>query len=174
VTTKKLWLLILLAAAVPQLLCWTLLFPRHTRRISELRDTLAGLDRRVEQARAAERKLPQFREAMQRLNLEQAKLDQFVPPANSWDEVRGWFEWRAKASRIRIERFDVRDTEDRETHRQYPAEVEAVGSGEQLAEFLSGLANVVRVTDVSAVTLERDRAEQWRMTFLMRVYSAPP
>src|SRR5687767_11309433 len=55
--------------------------------ISAAETEIAELDKKIEQGRAAERKLPQFREEVRRLELELEKLRRILPSARNTEEI---------------------------------------------------------------------------------------
>src|SRR6059058_2220505 len=56
-------------------------------KIREAESQIAELDKKIEQGRAAERKLPQFREEVKRLELELEKLRRILPSTRNTEEI---------------------------------------------------------------------------------------
>ena len=55
--------------------------------IAKAESEIAELDKKIEQGRAAERKLPQFREEVRRLELELEKLRRILPSTRNTEEI---------------------------------------------------------------------------------------
>src|SRR5512141_1646298 len=55
--------------------------------IAAAESQIAELDKKIEQGRAAERKLPQFREEVRRLELELEKLRRILPSTRNTEEI---------------------------------------------------------------------------------------
>src|SRR5215217_6157954 len=55
--------------------------------IKSAESQIAELDKKIEQGRAAERKLPQFREEVKRLELELEKLRRILPSTRNTEEI---------------------------------------------------------------------------------------
>src|SRR5215212_8211763 len=57
------------------------------REIADTDTAIAELDQKIQQGRAAERKLPQFREEVKRLELELEKLRRILPSTRNTEEI---------------------------------------------------------------------------------------
>ena len=57
------------------------------QQIAAAESQIAELDKKIEQGRAAERKLPQFREEVRRLELELEKLRRILPSTRNTEEI---------------------------------------------------------------------------------------
>src|ERR1700753_1776895 len=57
------------------------------QKIADEQGKIAELDKKIEQGRAAERKLPQFREEVHRLELELEKLRRILPSTRNTQEI---------------------------------------------------------------------------------------
>src|SRR4030081_2522618 len=71
-----------------------ILYGSHSYVVQPIKDEIASaeaqiaeLDKKIEQGRAAERKLPQFREEVRRLELELEKLRRILPSSRNTDEI---------------------------------------------------------------------------------------
>ena len=160
------FLAVLAALALP-LVAYYPVYQDREATIRTLDKQIYELDIHIEQAKAAQRKLSQFHEEVQRLNEEVAKLRRILPPDPAVNEIRDIVEGVAEKSGIRIDRFQPRQA-IRTEYVEVPIETEAEGSIEALASFFDALHNTARIINVSNVTLERGRAK-----FLMAAFALP-
>src|SRR6185503_439178 len=82
------------ALAVGLVLAIVVLYLMHAYVVKPIKDEIAAadaqiaeLDKKIEQGRAAERKLPQFREEVRRLELELEKLRRILPSSRNTEEI---------------------------------------------------------------------------------------
>lgn len=166
---KRRWVLIVLPVVIPQILYWPIVYPRHARRMTSLENEISERDKRIEMTRAAERKLPEFRQEVRRLQQEHEKLDLILPPTLSGDDLWSAVESTAELTGVRIQRVDLRSLEDRGTHSMLPAEVEVTGSADQLLDFFRAVASYRLIIFVSDVTVERVGPMEWRAMLLLKI-----
>ena len=147
-------------------------FPTIGERRSEERNAademLHDLDIRIESAKAAQRKLPEFREEVQRLLEENEKLRRILPRSLAIDEVRALTAAAAQDNRLRLAAFKPRTPVAGMPDRQ-EIEIEVAGTAADTAAFLRRMENVARIFDVSSVTMRKDEAG-WRTAFVMTAY----
>src|SRR5437764_7410881 len=77
---------VVLAAAVVWLANWQLIGPTDEQ-IKAADAQIKELDTKIEQGRSAQRKLPQFREEVRRLELELEKLRRILPSTRNTEEI---------------------------------------------------------------------------------------
>src|SRR5437016_2515319 len=77
---------VLLAAAIIWLADWQLIDPVQ-QEIRAAEGQIKDLDTKIEQGRSAQRKLPQFREEVHRLELELEKLRRILPSTRNTEEI---------------------------------------------------------------------------------------
>src|SRR6187455_2805485 len=82
------------ALAIGVVLAIVILYVAHSQVVQPIKDEIAAadaqiaeLDKKIEQGRAAERKLPQFREEVRRLELELEKLRRILPSTRNTEEI---------------------------------------------------------------------------------------
>jgi len=160
------FLAVLLAVALP-LVAYYPVYQDREATIRTLDEQIRELDMHIEQAKAAQGKLSQFHEEVQRLNVEVVKLRRILPPDPALNEIRDIADRVAEKSGVRIDRFQPRQA-IRTEYVEVPIETEAEGSIEALASFFGALRNTMRIINVSNVTLERGRAK-----FLMTAFALP-
>jgi len=154
-------LAILLALVLPPAIYFPTLGAQRNAQIRRAEADIRELDVRVEQARAAQRKLDQFHEEVARLDTELAKLRAILPPAMNVEELRSMTATRAAAHGVQLNAFAFDGQSIRAS---------ATGSASGLSEFFRDLSNAPRIIDVDFVTLRRD-AGGWRTDFVMTSYA---
>jgi Tfp pilus assembly protein PilO len=155
------FLAVLLALALPPVIYFPALGDRREAEIGKESDTIRQLDVKIEQARAARRKLDQFHAELARLDAENAKLRAILPPAMNIEEVRSMTEAQAAAHGVTLSAFEFNGKTVRAS---------ATGSASGLTEFFRDVSNAPRIIDVDYVTLHPDAAG-WRTDFVMTSYA---
>jgi type IV pilus assembly protein PilO len=117
---------------------------------------IAELDKKIEQGRAAERKLPQFREEVKRLQLELDKLRRILPSSRNTEELikkikslvdQGDF----NLHRIAFPRLGAASGAD--PYAEWPISVAIDGSYHNLAQLFNKLSNYSRIVNVEVVNI---------------------
>ena len=117
---------------------------------------IAELDRKIEQGRAAERKLPQFREEVRRLELELEKLRRILPSSRNTEEIikkvkslvdQGDFALR----RLTFPKLQAVQGED--PYAEWPISVTVDGRYHDLAILFNRLSNFSRIMNVEQIQI---------------------
>lgn len=117
---------------------------------------IAELDRKIEQGRAAERKLPQFREEVRRLELELEKLRRILPSSRNTEEIikkikslvdQGDFSLRA----LTFPKLQTVKGED--PYAEWPITVRVDGRYHDLAILFNRLSNFSRIMNVEQIQI---------------------
>jgi Tfp pilus assembly protein PilO len=165
------FLAVLVALALP-LVAYYPVYQDREATIRTLDKQIYELDIHIEQAKAAQRKLSQFHEEVQRLNEEVAKLRRILPPDPALNEIRDVVDQVAQASGVRIDRFQPRQALRKE-YIEAPIDTSAEGTIDALASFFDALRNKARIINVSDVTLEKASTPRWRAKFVMAAFALP-
>jgi len=113
------------------------------------------LDQKISQGRAAERKLPQFREEVKRLELELEKLRRILPSQRNTEEIikklkslvdQGEFVWRNLA-------FPALSATTEDPYVEWPISVSVEGRYHDLAILFSRLSNFSRIINVEQIKI---------------------
>jgi type IV pilus assembly protein PilO len=117
--------------------------------------TIEELDQKISQGRAAERKLPQFREEVKRLELELEKLRRILPSQRNTEEIikklkslvdQGEFVWRNLA-------FPALSATSEDPYVEWPISVSVEGRYHDLAILFSRLSNFSRIINVESIKI---------------------
>jgi type IV pilus assembly protein PilO len=126
---------------------------------------IAELDRKIEQGRAAERKLPQFREEVRRLELELEKLRRILPSSRNTEEIikkikslvdQGDFSLR----RLTFPKLQTVKGED--PYAEWPITVTVDGRYHDLAILFNRLSNFSRIMNVEQIQITALSAQATR------------
>jgi Tfp pilus assembly protein PilO len=116
---------------------------------------IEALDQKISQGRAAERKLPQFREEVKRLELELDKLRRILPSTRNTEEIikklkslvdQGEFVWRNLA-------FPALAASSEDPYVEWPISVAVEGRYHDLAILFSRLSNFSRIINVENIKI---------------------
>jgi len=155
------FLAILLALALPPAIYFPTLGKQREAEIAKASEEIHEFDVRIEQGRAAQRKLDQFHEELARLDVELVKLRTILPPAMNVEELRSMTETSAAAHGVQVTAFVFNGKS---------ITASATGSASGLTEFFRDLSNAPRIIDVDYVTLRKNESG-WRSDFVMTSYA---
>jgi len=120
-------------------------------------DTEIGeLDKKIEQGRAAERKLPQFREEVKRLELELEKLRRILPSTRNTEEIIKKIKSLVDQGDFTLLRMafpNIRNTKGEDPYAEWPINVEVNGRYHDLAILFNRLGNFSRIMNVEDINV---------------------
>ncbi|HKO57576.1 MAG TPA: type 4a pilus biogenesis protein PilO [Thermoanaerobaculia bacterium] len=117
---------------------------------------IAELDRKIEQGRAAERKLPQFREEVNRLKLELDKLRRILPSSRNTEEIIKKLKALVDTGDFALKRltFPVLTTpKGGDPYAEWPISVAVEGRYHNLAILFNRLSNFSRIINVEQINI---------------------
>ncbi len=130
--------------------------PRNEK-IRGAESQIADLDKKIEQGRTAERKLPQFRAEVQRLQIELEKLRRILPSTRNTEEIiqkikalvdQGDFALK----KLTFPKLGVPKSGD--PYAEWPIQVSVEGRFHNLAILFNRLGNFSRIMNVEAITIK--------------------
>ena len=166
----KRFLALVAVLVIPPAVYFPTLGAKRDQRLEQARNALAELDMRIEMAKSAERKLPQFRAEMERLDLELHSVHQILPPVPAIDEIRSLTQSLAEENGIALTQFNPGEPKQSTVLQEQSITAEVVGGAQGTAQFLRRIQTASKIIDVSGVTLTKDPAG-WRTDFLMTTYA---
>jgi type IV pilus assembly protein PilO len=126
----------------------------------EIRDTdsaIAELDQKIQQGRAAERKLPQFREEVKRLELELEKLRRILPSTRNTEEIIQKIKSLVDQGEFTLNRLSFPPLGDQaggnEAYVEWPISVAVDGRYHDLAILFNRLGNFSRIMNVENIVI---------------------
>jgi type IV pilus assembly protein PilO len=117
---------------------------------------IAELDRKIEQGRAAERKLPQFREEVRRLELELEKLRRILPSSRNTEEIIKKIKSLVDQGDFALRRLSfpkLQTVKGEDPYAEWPITVTVDGRYHDLAILFNRLSNFSRIMNVENIQI---------------------
>ncbi|HUP47129.1 MAG TPA: type 4a pilus biogenesis protein PilO [Thermoanaerobaculia bacterium] len=117
---------------------------------------IAELDRKIEQGRAAERKLPQFREEVRRLELELEKLRRILPSTRNTEEIIKKIKSLVDQGDFALKRLTfpkLGAAKSGDPYAEWPISVAVDGRYHDLAILFNRLSNFSRIMNVEQINI---------------------
>lgn len=147
--------------------------PGLRAREQRLNAAIMALDTRIEQARSAQRKAPQFHEESRRLRDESEKLRRIFPTQPDFDGMRGVVLENCALTGMQLTTFEPyvpRLVPPNDPYKEVFVDAEVIGPADRTAAFFRMLASDEHhIIDVSHVTMHRTR-DGWQTSFLITSY----
>lgn len=137
---------------------------------------IAELDKKIEQGRAAERKLPQFREEVKRLELELEKLRRILPSQRNTEEIIKKIKSLVDQGDFNLRRLSfpkLGTAAGAEPYAEWPITISVDGGYHNLAQLFNRLSNfsrIVNVEQVSIVALGRQIEKTIAVDFVAKTF----
>lgn len=125
------------------------------RRIGDADAKIAELEQKIQQGRAAERKLPQFREEVKRLELELEKLRRILPSRRNTEEIIKKIKSLVDQGEFTLRRlsFPPLNTTSNDPYVEWPISVSVDGRYHDLAILFNRLGNFSRIMNVEQISI---------------------
>ena len=117
---------------------------------------IAELDKKIEQGRAAERKLPQFRAEVERLQQELEKLRRILPSTKNTEEIIQKLKALVDQGDFVLKRMTFPpklEGKGADPYAEWPVTVSVEGRYHELAIFFNRLANFSRIMNVENIQI---------------------
>jgi Tfp pilus assembly protein PilO len=121
--------------------------------IKTKRADLEGLHQEIQKGLAAERKLPQFREEVRRLELELAKLLQVLPSKRNTEELIKRIETLTRQGDFTLRKFTPGEFVPKEFYAEWPIDISLEGTYHNLALFFDRMSRFSRIINVEDLRL---------------------
>lgn len=183
---------VILAFLLPAGIYAVTMRPLRDQAVGDAERQAWDLERRLESARAAEQKLPQFREEVARLRLENLKLRRILPVNADGDRLanetlqsleqkepspvglREHVQRAAHQSNVDLLRYAGHPVTNRDDGLQtLSAEVRVSGKITDITNLLASLERKALIIDLTGVTIRKEAGENWQSDFVATSYSLP-
>ena len=116
---------------------------------------IAELDKKIEQGRSAQRKLPQFREEVRRLELELEKLRRILPSSRNTDEIIKKVKSLVDQGDFILEKmtFPHPAAPGNDPYVEWPISISVQGRYHNLAILFNRLSNFSRIINVEQISI---------------------
>jgi type IV pilus assembly protein PilO len=123
---------------------------------------IGELDQKISQGRAAERKLPQFREEVQRLELELEKLRRILPSTRNTEEIIKKLKSLVDQGEFTLRRltFPPLTASSTDPYSEWPISVTVDGRYHDLAILFNKLSNFSRIMNVEQIKIAATPAQE--------------
>ena len=126
---------------------------------------IAELDKKIEQGRAAERKLPQFREEVRRLELELEKLRRILPSTRNTEEIIKKIKSLVDQGDFGLRKLafpKLAEAKGGDPYAEWPISVSVEGRYHNLAILFNRLGNFSRIMNVEQININALATQQTR------------
>jgi type IV pilus assembly protein PilO len=131
--------------------------------ISTAETTIGELDQKISQGRAAERKLPQFREEVKRLELELEKLRRVLPSKRNTEEIIKKLKSLVDEGEFTLRRLSFPAlTAGSDAYSEWPISVTVDGRYHDLAILFNRLSNFSRIINVENIRISALGSQETR------------
>lgn len=134
---------------------------------------LATLQQKVREGKAAEARLPQFREEAERLETELQRLLRILPTAMQTDEIIKKIKSLTERGAFRFVTFQPQAFVKKEFYSEWPIRVQLEGNYHELALFfdrLSRFSRIINVESMAVRALERPGPYTINSNFTMKTF----
>lgn len=124
--------------------------------IRKAESTIKDLDTKIEQGRSAQRKLPQFREEVRRLELELDKLRRILPSSRNTDEIIKKMKSLVDQGDFVLHRMTfpkIAAAQGGDPYAEWPIAISVDGRYHNLAILFNRLSNFSRIMNVEQITI---------------------
>ena len=146
---------VVLAAAIIWLADWQLIDPVQ-QQIRAAESQIKELDTKIEQGRSAQRKLPQFREEVHRLELELEKLRRILPSTRNTEEIIKKIKSLVDQGDFVLHKLTfpkIAPAQGGDPYAEWPITVSVDGRYHNLAILFNRLSNFSRIMNVEQITI---------------------
>jgi len=146
---------VVLAAVVVWLANWQLIGPTDED-IKKADAQIKELDTKIEQGRSAQRKLPQFREEVRRLELELEKLRRILPSTRNTEEIIKKIKSLVDQGDFVLHKLTfpkLVQASSGDPYAEWPIDIEVDGRYHNLAILFNRLSNFSRIINVEQITI---------------------
>lgn len=124
--------------------------------IRSAESTIKDLDTKIEQGRSAQRKLPQFREEVRRLELELDKLRRILPSSRNTDEIIKKMKSLVDQGDFVLHRMTfpkIAAAQGSDPYAEWPISISVDGRYHNLAILFNRLSNFSRIMNVEQISI---------------------
>lgn len=145
------------------------------RELQSKEETLTGLQQRINEGRAAQARLPQFKEEVARLELDLQKLLKILPPRRNTEDLLARIETLTEQGDFDLLSFRPQAPQQVDFYSEWPIKIELEGSYHNLAEFFDKIGRFSRIINVdslniSALTRSEDAYHTIKADFMAKTF----
>lgn len=118
---------------------------------------LEELQQKIREGKAAEARLPQFREEAQRLETELQRLLRILPTMKQTDELIKKIKSLTERGNFRFVSFQPQNFVEKEFYSEWPINVRLAGTYHELALFFDRLSRFSRIINIDTLQIQQSR-----------------
>lgn len=148
-------------------------FDKTNQGIDRLKRTHADLEVKINEARTAQRSLPQFEEVVKNLELELEKLLRVLPTRRNTEDLLRRIRTLAEQGNFNLNRFTPRRQSEREFYYEWPIQIKVDATYHNLALFfdrVSRFSRIINIEDLSVRSKKSGGAHTIDATFTLKTY----
>ena len=123
-------------------------FTEMRARIAGKKNEIAQLEEKINQGRAAERRLPQLREEVRRIELDLQRLLLILPTQRNTEELIKKIEALTRQGDFFLKKFAPKEYVNKDFYAEWPIEIQIDGTYHNLALFFDKMARFSRIINV--------------------------
>ncbi len=128
-------------------------FTEMQRRLAGLKADYEQLQQKIERGRVAERRLPQLREEVRRIELDLNRLLEILPTKRNTEELIKKIEALTRQGDFFLKSFSPKEYVNKDFYAEWPIEIQLDGTYHNLALFFDKMARFSRIINVESLSL---------------------
>lgn len=128
-------------------------FKEMQQRLAGLKAEYGTLQEKIERGRVAERRLPQLREEVRRIELDLNRLLEILPTKRNTEELIKKIEALTRQGDFALINFAPKEYVNKDFYAEWPIDVQLDGTYHNLALFFDKMARFSRIINVESLTL---------------------
>jgi len=128
-------------------------FKEMQQRLAGLKAEYGTLQEKIERGRVAERRLPQLREEVRRIELDLNRLLEILPTKRNTEELIKKLEALTRQGDFMLKSFSPKDYVNKDFYAEWPIEIQLEGSYHNLALFFDKMARFSRIINVESLLM---------------------
>ena len=139
---------------------WYALFDKQYKTLARHDSTLEKLQADIQKGRAAEQRLPQFREEVRRLELELEKLLRILPARLNTEDLLRRLRALAEQGDLELLRIRPGGLSNRDFYAEWPIAISVTGNYHNLALFFDRIGRFSRIINIDNLQVSARNASQ--------------
>lgn len=128
-------------------------FTEMQEKLARLKGEYAKLQEKIERGRIAERRLPQLREEVRRIELDLNRLLEILPTKRNTEELIKRIEAIARQGDFFLKSFTPKEYVNKDFYAEWPIEIALDGTYHNLALFFDKMARFSRIINVESLSM---------------------
>lgn len=147
-------------------------FDDMNRKVAGLQSQHGQLEKKIAEARTAQRSLPQFEEVVENLELELQKLLRVLPARRNTEDLLRRVRLLAEQGNFNLLRFTPRRQSEREFYYEWPIQIKVDATYHNLALFFDRVSRFSRIINIEDLQIRANKSAAHTIdaTFTLKTY----